>query len=232
MTPIAIFFHCVWVIDGSPLLGAVNIIHQQMGLLKASGLLDACTEFHVGVNGGEESRKFVEAYIPEKAKVTYHGTSSRAENPTIVMVEEWVKTHPGWNVLYFHSKGATHQIGSSGELRSSKWRVGMMNDLVSNWRMCVSELDRGNDIVAALWMWNQCDGSQHIPAGNFLWIRSDFAAKLPSIFSRVRIQQDGIGAVTSRFEAEVFWGNGARPKVKSFRAMNWWHELNSVTNYL
>jgi hypothetical protein len=227
MTPTAIFYHCVFIIDGVILAECANIVQRQMAQLEQSGLLGVCNEFHVGVNGGLESEKFVQAYIPAKARVTYHGASSRSENPTIVMLEEWVNTHPGWNVLYFHSKGVTHKPGTFESKKSRVWREGMMADLVTRWRFCVSQLERGFDIVAALWMWGMCDGTQHIPAGNFLWIKSDFAAKLPSILLRDRIKQDGIAAATSRFEAEVYWGNGPRPNVYSCRDLGWWQELNS-----
>lgn len=214
--PIAIFFHSVFIIDGQPLPNAVNIVHRQMSQLAQCGLLNACTELHVGVNGGEESRKYVDAYIPPKAKVTYHGTASRAENPTLVVLQEWVKTHPGWNVLYFHSKGATATPGSAKAANADEWRGTMMADLVTRWRQCVEFLAT-HDVVCSHWRWNAADGTQHIPAGNFLWTTSDFVATLPSLFLRSRIQQDGIGALSSRYEAEVMWGNGPRPTVKQFR---------------
>lgn len=91
-----------------------------------------------------------------------------------------------------------------------------MQDLIVNWRQCVSDLEN-HDIVCSHWMWNLLDGTQHIPAGNFLWVTSNFVEKLPSVYLRDRIKQDGIDALSSRFEAEVFWGNGARPNVKSYR---------------
>jgi len=60
----------------------------------------------------------------------------------------------------------------------------------------------------------QADGTQNIPAGNFLWIKSDFVATLPSMYKRDRIKLSGMTSPESRYEAEVFWGNGTRlPKV-------------------
>lgn len=93
----------------------------------------------------------------------------------------------------------------------------MMGDLVLNWNRCVHDLDDGNDIVCSRWLWNMADGSQHIPAGNFLWVKSSFVARLPSIFLRERIKVSGIGHLESRYESEVYWGNGPKPNVKHYR---------------
>jgi len=219
MKPIAVFFHSLFVLGDPPAIlpSAYSIISEQMAMLKESGLEDAASEIHCGVNGGCESVPFAESVFPKKATIKYHGLQSRAENLTIVMLHDWCKSHPGWKVLYFHSKGATHGPESDyGNGSSTPWRRGMMADLVGGWKRCVKDLET-HDIACSHWMWNMADGTQHIPAGNMTWTTSDFAATLPSMFLRERIKQDGIGAVTSRFEAEVFWGNGKRPKVKQYR---------------
>lgn len=219
MKPCAVFFHGLFFLGDPPkhLPQAGCIVANQMVQLSNSGLWDAATEIHVGINGGEESIPVATAIIPGKARLKYHGLASRAENLTIVMLHEWAKAHPGWNVLYFHSKGATHAPDSDyGRNVSAPWREGMMTDLVLNWRQCVTDLDT-HDIACSHWLWNMADGTQHIPAGNFLWVTSDFVAQLPSMYLRDRIKSDGIGAVTSRFEAEVFWGNGPRPSVQQYR---------------
>ncbi len=219
MKPIAIFYHGLFFVGDFPktLPAAAEIIHEQMAQIVVTGLCEAATEFHVGINGAQESEVLVNTYMPKKAKVTYHGLQSRNENLTIVMLHEWAKEHPGWNVLYLHSKAATHDPNSDYGKMASAWRRGMMADLVTNWQACVDDLDAGHDIVCSHFMWNMADGSQHIPAGNFLWLTSDFAAKLPSIYLRQRIKDDGISALTSRYESEVFWGNGPTPKVKQWR---------------
>lgn len=216
--PIAIFFHCLFSLGEPPriLPAAIQIVTEQVRQMINSGLWDAASEIHVGVNGDNTHPNPAPTLIPSKAQVTYHGRQSRCENPTIVLLENWVKTHPGWNVLYFHSKSASHNPGSSYGQMATAWRRGMMDDLVMNWRHCVAALD-SHDIACSHWMWNMADGSQHIPAGNFLWITSDFAARLPSIYQRDRIKVSGIAALESRYESEVYWGNGPRPVVKQFR---------------
>ena len=218
--PIAIFFHGLFFLGDPPrhLPNAGCIISDQITQMVNSGLWEAASEIHFGINGGDESRATARAIIPHKADLTFHGLESRSENLTIVMIEEWVKTHPGWNVLYLHGKGASHDPNSHYGLNVARpWREGMMQDLVVNWRTCVSDLD-AHDVACMVWLWEQgWDKSQHYAAGTFFWATSDFLAKLPSIYLRERIKLDGIGAASSRFEAEVWIGNGPRPNVKAYR---------------
>jgi hypothetical protein len=221
MKPIAIFFHGLFFLGDPPrhLPQAGCIIANQIVQMIDSGLWEAASEIHFGINGGVESEGIAKAIIPAKAKIGFHGLKCHSENRTVEMVLEFAKTHPGWLIFYAHSKSASHPPGSDYATRvANPWREGMMQDLVVNWRTCVTDLEAGHDIVCMHWIWDQgWDKSQHIPAGNFLWITSDFAAKLPSLYLRERIKQDGIGAASSRFEAEVAWGNGPRPNVKAYR---------------
>lgn len=216
---IAIFYHCLFVLGEPPqvLPGAEGIVREQMDELIDSGLVCEASEMHVGINGGPESVEFAQRTMPQGVQVTYHGLAARSENLTILMLEEWVKTHPGWYVLYLHSKAATQSFQTVLGKQGTHWRHGMMEDLVSHWRQCVADLKSGYDIVTSHWLWGAADGTQHIPAGNFLWVKSDFARQLPSLRLRARIQQDGAGALSSRHEAEVYWGNGPRPQVKSYQ---------------
>jgi hypothetical protein len=217
MRPIAIFFHTLFFRDTEFLPSALAITCQQVQALESSGLASTAKEIHVGINGGEESRPF-ETMLPHRAQTYYHGLESKAENLTIVALENWVKTHPGWNILYIHCKGGTHALGESyGETVSKPWRETMMRYLVGGWSQCVADLEAGSDIACCHWLWGMCDGTQNIPAGNFLWLTSDYARRLPSIFLRDRIKTSGIADKESRYEAEVYWGFGSpKPNVKQY----------------
>jgi hypothetical protein len=221
MTPsIAIFYHCLLVMGDPPVVlpQAGCIVSDQITQMILSGLWDAASEIHVGVNGGEESVPIVQHIIPQKAKITYHGLQSRSENLTIVMLHEWSRTHPDWNVLYLHAKGASHPI-DSGYARNVAlpWRRGMMHDLVTNWRQCVADLDAGYDIACSHWMWKNAPENNTIPAGNFLWVTSNFSASLPSLYERDWGRRGLIASLEARYEAEAFWGFGPRPNVKQYR---------------
>lgn len=219
--PIAVFYHTLFVLGDPPQLleSAVHVVNEQMTALKESGLEAAAEEIFVGVNGGKESEDFAIAWLPQKAKITYHGLQSRSENLTLVMLENWVKTHPNWAVLYFHAKGATHANGSHYGTFSGNWRHRMMHYCVTNWRYCVRDLD-DYEAVGCHWLTEQgWDKSQHYFAGNCYWVRSEFFASIPSIFTRARIKESGIGSLESRYEAEVILGNGPYvPHIKNYYA--------------
>lgn len=216
MKPIAIFYHCLFYRGGDLLDHACKVTFEQMEMLNQSGLLNAAEEFHVGVNGGTESHEVADLLLPAKAKRLMHGLESRAENLTLVALEKWLPSHPGWNVLYFHAKGATRDSDSVYDHFIADWRGCMMKHCVLNWRTCVAHLDSGFDAVGAHWMSHAGPlHNQNIFAGNFWWAATDYLSSLPSIFKRDRIKQSGIASLESRYEAEVWIGNGPRlPRTK------------------
>lgn len=221
MKPIAIFYHCLF-FNGNPprpLPAAGPIIGEQMALLHASGLSVEATEIHVGLNGGSESENSAASLLPGKCQVRFHGLDMHNENGTIVMLEEWIASHPDWHVLYFHSKGATKPVGDGF---TGRWRSCMTNTVIKNWRQCVSDLEAGYDAVGVHWMVPpQTPPGQHIFAGTFFWAASNYLRTLPSIKDRDRIKVSGLGSPESRYEAEVWIGNGPRlPKVKDYHP-NW-----------
>lgn len=222
MKPIAIFYHSLFVLGNPPdlLPCAAEIISDQMQALKSSGLEDAAAEIHCGINGGDESIALAYEFLPHKCTRTFHGLDSRSENLTLVMLEKWLSDHEDWLVLWFHSKGATHAPGDSF---SGQWRNCMMRHLVHNWRQCVSDLESGYEAVGCHWMEPPATpATQFIFAGNFWWARVSFLRTLPSIFERERIKLSGIGSLESRYEAEVWIGNGPRPpKVKDYHGPGW-----------
>lgn len=217
MKPIAIFYHGLFVLGDLPeiLPAAFDIIPKQMEMLTESGLLYEASEFHVGINGGPESVSFVKSLIPGKAQVKYHGIQCRNECRTMRMIEEWLPGHDDWYVLYAHSKGATHPTGHD---LSTRWRHCMMNHLVSNWKNCVANLDAGYDSVGCHWMTGaETPPGQSIWAGNFWWAKSNFLKTLPSIMERDRLKVSGIDSINSRYESEVWIGNGPTlPRVKDY----------------
>lgn len=219
--PLVIFHHCLLRMGDPPEVRprALDILREQMHQLEQSGLLAEASELIVGVNDNEEGLDYANLFVPAKAKFILHGLESRAENLTIVALHEWCRNHAGEAyILYEHSKGSSHPEGSEyGHNVSDPWRRAMMNDCVMNWRSCVDALNTGVDIVCSRWLWNMADGSQHIPMGNILWVRSSFVAKLPSMYLRERIKMSGISNVESRYESECFWGFGPRPVVHQMR---------------
>lgn len=219
---IVVFYHCLLRMGDPPQLQhqACEIVKEQMAQLEASGLINEASDFIVGLNDDREGLEVAQLFIHPKADFILHGLSSRSECLTIVAIEQWVKEHPEEAyICYFHAKGASHPADSSyGNTVSAPWRRAMMLDMVTNWKTCVGDLNAGAELVCSRFLYNMADGSQHIPCGNFLWLRASFVRTLPSIFQRARIKESGIASLESRYEAEVYWGNGARlPVVAQYR---------------
>lgn len=218
MKPIAVFYHCLTHLGNPPVImdNAIRIINEQMGILESSRLLEYCSEFIVGINGGEESREIANLIIPSGAKLVMHGLQSRSENLTILEIEKFSRSHPGWHILYFHCKGAFHNPSTPDGKKVERWRNCMMRQCVMHWKRAVHHLDEGYEACGVHWRTGVgVDRSQHYFAGNFFWVTSKFFATIPSMTTRARIKMSGIASLESRYEAEVVLGNGPRlPRVK------------------
>lgn len=222
MSRIAIFYHCLFFRGDPPVQvpSGIQVVGEQMEIIKDNGLLDASEYVSIGINGGDESQVYSSMLIPKKAKVHFHGLDSRNENSTLLNLEQWLPGNSGWNVLYFHSKGATWPYD---DYMRSRWRGCMMRNLICNWRQCVKDLDSGFDSVGCHWMVPPATPKgQHIWAGTFWWAKSDYLLTLPSIMNRDRIKLSGLKHQDSRYESEVWIGNGPRlPKIKDYHGPNW-----------
>lgn len=218
MKPIAVFYNALFGL-GEPwkeLPGAASIVDEQMRALRDSGLLDSASELIIGINGAKESEDLANAFLPGNAKRVYHGRDSRNENSTICLMEDFAKSHPGWYLLYHHSKGVSHDPSSDYAKMAGRWRRCMQRRCVENWDRAVGLLDRGFEACGCHWLTGMGhDHSQHFFAGTFYWVTSDFFSTIPSMKTRERIRLSGLGALESRYEAEVHLGNGPRlPRVK------------------
>lgn len=209
---IAIFYHCVFQIYQQRLPAAVGIFNSQMKALEDSGLLFETDNFFIGVNGDNVT---LPVTYPEKATVVHHGLKCRTELRTLRMLEKWLPGHEDWLVLWFHAKGATKSIGFK---HTDKWRDCSMHHLVKNWVTCVRELKRGYDSVGVHFMTgDETPPGQSIWAGNMFWATGKFLLTLPLVMERDRIKESGLDSLDSRYESEVWIGNGPKlPRVYDF----------------
>ena len=214
---LALFYHGLIYLGNPPefLPVAVDIIHDQMEELRASGLLDAASEFHVGLNGGSETGEMANLLFPAKAKIVLHGLQCRNELRTLRLLETWLPGHEDWLVLWLHAKGATHPAGDP--LRTA-WRECFMRRLVRDWRRCVNDLAMGFDAASCHWLAPpDTPPTQYIFAGNMWFAKASFLRTLPSIMERARIKESGLDSIESRYESEIILGNGPRlPRVKDY----------------
>lgn len=210
ITPIIIWYHCVFEIDGKHLPASRPIVHEQMKALKESGLYDAASEIHVGINGDSSSAVYAAGIIPSVNSTTYHGTQCRNELRTLLMAQEWCRKHEGEAyMLMLHSKGASHPPESDyAKNMSTPWRHRLMRHCVTDWRRCVMDL-RMFDCAGAHWLSNQgWDKSQAYYAGTIYWVRASFFRTIPLVTTRQRIKDSGLDSLDSRYEAEVILSIG------------------------
>lgn len=218
--PIVVFYHC-YLYNGDPpdlKPWAFDVVTGQMIRLNNCGLADAASEIIIGINGGNESYDVAKLVMPWKARIVCHGLENKCENPTIVLMEQWLKANlTEAHVLYFHAKGSSHDPASEYGAFDGRWRECMMFNCVDNWRRCVADLAHF-ETVGCHWLTGQgWDHSQHYYAGTFFWARASYLRTLPSIMDRERIKMSGLGALDSRYEAEVWLGNGKRlPTVRDY----------------
>jgi hypothetical protein len=216
MKPIAIFYHCLFCNQAGQPVPGVGIIKEQLDLLESSGLMEAASKIYIGINGGfagDFGRK-----MPLSTLIELHSSDNISETPTMVKMWEFSKVDPGWNVLYFHAKGATHTDPEYLKF-VGRWRNCMMRHLVQNWRTCIEDLDSGFESVGCHWMTNMSPPSDKdaIWGGNFFWATSDFIATLPDLLDRDLIKQHGRAAPIARYEGERWIGSGPRrPNIKDY----------------
>lgn len=215
MPKIALFYHCVFDIGGKRLPSSVPIIQAQVRDLRNSGLLLVADEVYMGINGGRESYEIADAVLPPEAYKEFHGIDCRNECRTFLMMERFIRNREGdWVVFYGHSKGATKPIG---DIMATQWRNCMMGNLVLNWRQCVNDLGVFESVGCHWATPPKTPPTQYIWAGTFFWARLSFLKTLPSILERDRLKVSGIDSVDSRWEPEVWVGNGSRrPSIKDY----------------
>lgn len=217
---IGIFYHCLFFLGDPPALQfkAVETIGEQMDDLCRSGLENAAAEIHVGVNGGLESEHLARVMLPQNSEILMHGLQCRNEIRTLLALQEWLPGHDDWFVLYFHAKGSTKP-----NPHNDTWRACMMRHCIRDWRTCVTDLANGCDAVGCHWMEPPATpAGQRIFAGTFWWAKASYLLTIPPITTRPRIKVSGIDSIESRYESEVFIGNGARkPKIKDYHGPDW-----------
>lgn len=204
MRPIAIFYH---VYLGGGVIpcdheNVIGIVTDQLSALEASGVAKASQHSVIGVSGTEED-VFLVGMIAGKAQV-FHNKEGVGELPTMKRMQDFCVGHPGWNVLYLHTKGAIYK----DQPLYSAWRKCMENAVIWSWNSCQADMQNGIDSCGAHWLTPQLYpiiGRVPYWGGNFFWAKSEFLNTLPPI----DINAD-------RYQAEVWIGKGRRPRVRDY----------------
>lgn len=208
MHPVAIFYHCIFTGTERPINAgfAMDLMAQQMQTLEDVGLVNHASAMYVGVNGDESDADIARMLAPSKATVIAHGDGTGTEITTMNLIREWVKSHSGWYVLYFHTKGVSHP-----EAPNTTWRLNMERHVLHNWRMCVLDLDQGYDCCGSYWLTpeeHQSWVKSPFFGGTMWWAKADYLATLPPLPEPTFV---------NRYDAEGWIGSGPkRPRVRNY----------------
>lgn len=223
MSPIAVWYHTILYRGHNPTDGrfsqkpidpewSIPLMLEQMETVKNSGLLAACQELVVCVNGDTENQVTARSCAPAKARFIDNGPSARSILPTVRALRAWTQTHRDWLVCFFHIKSVTHKH----EALDFAWRKCMENWTLKKWRQCVHDLESGYDSVGTHWLTGEQYGAivpVPIWGGMFYWAKASFLAGLPDLPPEPRNTEDW-------WLPERWIGMGQRPRVKDY-APHW-----------
>lgn len=219
MKPIAIFYATVFFqTDGSPFPWSVKFNDKYMKDLRDSGLMAAQSHFVASINGGQESEIYAKLCLPE-AQHRFQGLDSQGNSVLVQEMRNFCAEHPGWNVLFFHSKGLAHhtQEYASYVEFEARWIACMVNACIYNWRTCVADLGT-HDSVGCHWMRNVgVPPVDNIWGGTFYWVTSDFFATRTPMLECPLVKQYGITSWEARATSEQYIGIGPTlPRTKDY----------------
>lgn len=205
MKPLCVFYHCILSSSANREINrdyAINLIAQQLKAIKQSGLAKAASALYVGINGGADDAAEVLAMAHElcdpRSLILTHGKSATTEIHTLNVLRDWVKGHPGWYVLYHHTKGV------STPNQADNWRRRMEKHCVWEWQKCVAELDKGFDACGCHWLTPERHGHtirKPFFGGTFFWSTTEYLKTLPPLPPPTW---------ENRYEAEMWIGTGPR----------------------
>jgi hypothetical protein len=156
-----------------------DIFEEQSGLIKSSGLEDACSFIRVGINGDKAF-----AAPSYKFLFKYQKQPWLEETATLKLLYQFAQQNPDWKILYMHTKGVSQPMQSTQD-----WRKIMEYYCIEKWSDCIEKLDE-HDAVGCLYMDYCYYGYFPHFSGNFWWANSDYIAKLDECFLNDGIRQN------------------------------------------
>ena len=104
---------------------------------------------------------------PKVELVVYPKSMEEAE--TLKWIKNYSQNNPGDFVLYFHTKGITHNNQAVTD-----WRRYMEYFVLDKWRDCIAKLKEGYDCCGVLWNTDTPIGIWPHFSGNFWWATTDY----------------------------------------------------------
>jgi len=154
----------------------IPLLTEQFELLIHSGLYKACDKLYIGVTSSDDKNlnKIKEwlSYFwnsPKKVEIIFNTENNETLN-TLRFIKDYSINNPKDYILFFHSKGITHQ----NNIAVRDWRKYMEYFNIERWKYCVQKLNQGFDCCGV--MWNSDTGYGWHPhfSGNFWWATTDY----------------------------------------------------------
>lgn len=175
----------------------VQVIEEQLNMMKDSGLYDAAEQIMIGLVGDKSQVDHVKNVIQKyhKLKIVTHKTNANEyEFPTLRIVKDKSRQKEDYHCFYIHTKGVSYNNHPGGK----HWRDYMNYFTLTRWRRNIEKLSQGFDTSGVKWIPSSDEFMRHY-SGNFWWATSEYIASLPEINTL---------NLKDRFMAEMWIGCG------------------------
>jgi len=172
--------------------GWQDLVAQQIQHLKDSGLLAATEKFYVSCIYSQpgDVEKLKEIVADDKMEIISATDDATCfEYPALDFIRE-KSNHDDCFFYYFHTKGVSFFSNKGNDRhflsfkrRVNAWREMMEYFLMDKWNVAVNVLSDGYDTYGC-YRYPPAPAPYLMYAGNFWWIRSDYARNLPPFDSQ------------------------------------------------
>ena len=132
---IAIFYHIFQLNNWK------EIFKEQISTMKESGLWDASSHIHFGINKSSEFEVLPAVYDPSKINMIKYNRNNNTEVDTLTDLWYFCQKNPDYKVLYLHTKGVSHIDTWASYEAVESWRKYLEFFNLKNWASCCSKLD-------------------------------------------------------------------------------------------
>ena len=199
---IAIFYHILQINHWQ------DLFEQQFNSLQESGLLDAASYVHLGINGSVSPTNDL-----TKINAIKKNLKNYSEADTLTDLYKFCAENEDYKVLYLHTKGVTYPKSNHHQFC---WLTYMDYFNVKNWRKC-EKLLGVYDCVGTDWTTYHPDLKTNVPphySGNFWWANASYIKTLD--LSYLYSDENNL----------EFWVGTGNPKYYNFYSSN----KNKYTN--
>lgn len=149
-----------------------------------NNIFNYCKKLYIGVtdspdkrpeNGIEWLNKFLNASTSNKQlatdpkiEIVVYPDNNELRR-TLWWIRDYAKDHPGEYVMFFHTKGITHDNQPNRD-----WRNYMEYFVIERWRDCIQKLDEGYDCCGVLWNCDKAGNFHPHFSGQFYWVKTDY----------------------------------------------------------